>query len=458
MVRTRARAAAREWGAALALMLGLLFPVLSVAQTIPPKRLPGAIVPPVTARSISGQFVVQSATGMAPRLGLIPEVATDVSEVALEAQWLAITAERVKRAVLMRFDAGDRWKGKIHLNIRPQAEVGPGPVRIVPVRFPAGLQYRVDLPDKMEWRRLIRALVEVVLLEMANRDSAENIGLPPLWMNEGMTALVLADQGRDLVPQSHTAVMRNERKASLLVEARKVLGDRPPLLFSELSFPADTVATDPVAWSFYQASSALLVHELMLDVPGRQAVWNFLALLPRYLNWQMAFLEAHRGRFLSVLEVEKWWAVNATHVLDRDPAQLWTREATLAHLASLLVESAEIGGGTNAPARREAVPLAELVLKWDGTLQGEVIRRKQEQVRDLYRHAPKEELPLVVDLNRILQEYRDGRAGIERDPARRADVEPRARLVAAKASRQLRELQGKIERLRNPPRLPLNLR
>lgn len=420
-------------------------------QVIPPRRLPGAVVPPVTARGISGQFIVSSPTGATPRVGIIPEAAA-ADEIVLEPQLLAVAAERVKNAVLARFDAGDRWQGKIHIYIRPKRELGNAPIRIVPVSFPGGWQYRMDVPDEVEWRRLVRALVEVVLLEAANRDMGEQVGLPPLWVNEGVAFLVIADQGRDLVLEGHKAVRRNERKPSLLTEARRMLDGRSPLLFSELSFPPDNLPNDAALWPAYQASAALLTHELLSDEAGRRAMGQFLRGLPRCLNWQTAFLEAHRARFLSALEVEKWWAVNSIHVLGRDPALLWTRAVTLDQLAAIQTENVEIGRGTNGPVQREAIPLSQVLVQWDGATQREVIRRKESQLRELYQHAPIDLLPLVSDYYRTLQQYTADRFGNGTANLRRAELEQRARVVATRTSRRLQELDRKLAGLREAAR------
>lgn len=420
-------------------------------QVVAPRRLPGAVVPPVTAWGISGQFVVSAPTGAKPRVGIIPDAAA-TDEIVLEPQLLAVAAERVKQAVLARFDSGDRWQGKIHIHIRPRLELGNAPIRIVPVSFPGGWQYRMDVPDEVEWRRLVRALVEVVLLEAANRERGEHVGLPPLWVNEGVAFLVIADQGRDLVLEGHKAVRRNERKLSLLTEARRMLDGRSPLLFSELSFPPDNLPGDAAQWPAYQASAALLTHELLSDESGRRSMGQFLRGLPRCLNWQTAFLESHRARFLSALEVEKWWAVNAIHVLGRDPALLWTRAVTLDNLAAIQAENVEIGRGTNGPVQRETIPLSQVLVQWDGATQREVIRRKEGQLRELYQHAPIDLLPLVTDYYRTLQQYAADRFGNGTANLRRAELEQRARVVATRASRRLQELDRKLAGLREAAR------
>jgi len=444
-MRTAVSGSAPHPGWFFVVLLGCL--TLLQGQVIPMRKLPGSVVAPVTARGISGQFVVSGAAISTPRPGAIPEMSADAVEVELEPQWLAVAAERTKRAVLARFNLSDRWQGKIHLYIRPKRELGNAPIRIVPVSFPGGWQFRVDVPDRVEWRRLVRALVEVVVLELANREVGDQVGLPPLWLNEGLSFLVIADQGRDLVLQGNTSVLRNQLKPSLLNEARQRLAGKTPLLFSELSFPSDSLGANPEAWAVFQASSALLMHELLLEESGRQSMARFLGSLPRHLNWQTGFIEAHRPRFLSPLDVEKWWAVNSAHVLGRDPSLLWTPETTLAQLSLILVESAEFGGTTNSPGQRRSIPLSEVVLRWEGAVQREVMRRKEAQLRQLYQHAPTDLLPVVAEGYRTVRQYAAERFGRESDTRRRSELESRYPVVAARTSRRLRELDRKVAAL-----------
>jgi len=418
------------------------------AQVVPRRSLPGSVVAPVTARDVTGQFLVSGGSAPSSQVGRIPDVALELGEIELQAQWLAVAAERVKRTVLALLESEDRWRGKIFLNIRPARELGNGPIRVVPVRLQGAWSCRVDLPEKIAWKSLIRVLVEAVLLEAASRQAGDRFGQTPLWLDEGLTGLVLADRGRDLIVEGHTALVRNAVKPELLAEARKVLGERPPLLFGELAFPPQRMGTDPATLAMFRASSTLLVHELIADREGRAAMSRFIGLLPNYLNWQVAFLQAYRGRFLSMMDAEKWWAVNSIHVLSRDPAQVWSRPAALTHLESILMETAEIRGTNTTGAARQTIRLPELILNWDRDVQREVIRRKVGQLRSMQAHAPKEVMPLLVEYYRVLQQYEAQRMGFDTGSLRRAELEPRQRVVALTAARRLRELDRQLEELK----------
>lgn len=422
---------------------------------VPRRGLPGSVVPPVTARSISGQFVVSGATGVAPRVGLLPEEKADLVDLELEPQWLAVAAERTKSTVLARLGATDAWVGKIHIYIRPRSELGDGPIRIVPVSFPNGWQYRLDVPDPVEWRRLVRALVEVVLLEMANREATGPVSVLPLWVNEGVTELVLADRGSGLVLRSHSAVLKNEQKPSLLAEARKRLEGRQPWTFGEMSFPEAKLTAEPGVLPMFQASACIFVHELLADDEGRRGFQHFLKTLPRSLNWQGPFLEGYKPRFLSVLDVEKWWAVSSLYLLGWDPAQVWSRDVALIQFRQVLQETAEVRSGTNGTPNRVTLTLSEVIQGWSPLVQRDVLRRKQEQVSVLLGHVPVDLVPLAVEFRSILDEYVAARFGTGGDTLRRSQPTATPTLAVARAVRRLRNLESKLanpkERKRSPP-------
>ncbi len=429
-------------------LLGLLLLALS-AGTANAVNGPNGLPPPIAplaARSLSGQFHVYGEPAIAVGPGRVPRLDASDARVQLKADWLAVGAERVKQAVLREFGATDRWRGRIHLYVSPRARLGEAPIRIVPVPFRDGWQYRVDLPDEIEWPRLVRALVEAVLLEATNREAGDRAAQPPLWLSEGVTAIVIAQYGRDLIPQGQTTVTHSERRPNLLAEARIRLKGGAPLLFGELSFPSDEILRGTESWSRYQGSAMLLTHELMADDSGRAAMRETLHRLPGVLNWQTAFLQANSGRFQSLLEVEKWWAVNTTHVLARDPALLWSRDVALTHLTALVHEPAEMPGATNGLAVRRDVSLATIVRDWDYSVQRPVLVRKLAQLRQLYQFAPADLVPLVTEYHQTLSAYLDTRQGFATDPLRRSELEPRTKLVVRQAARRFEELDARLAR------------
>jgi hypothetical protein len=401
-------------------------------------------VAPVAARSVSGQFIVYGEKTVPTGPGRIPSYNAATILVPVKADWLVVGAERVKRAVLNEFGAGDRWQGRIHLYLKPRWQLGERPIRIVPVPFRDGWQYRVEIPDEVEWPRLVRALVEAVLLEAANREAGTQVAQLPLWLSEGIAESVLALHGPDLLPQGQTALLHTERRPHVVTLAAQRLQGQSPLLFSELSFPSDAMITDPAAWSRFQGSALLLTHELLGDDAGKAAMRETMRLLPQGLNWQTAFLQAHSRRFLSLLEVEKWWAVNSSYLLVRDPASILAPSVAAAQLTALLREPVELAGGTNGTAIRREVSLSEVITEWDFPAQRPVLERKLGQLRRMYQVAPVKLVPLVSEYHQALGNYLRARQGGMTDALRRSELEPRARLAVQQTVRKLKELDRQL--------------
>ncbi len=66
-------------------------------------------------------------------------------------------------------------------------------------RFKNGWQYRVDLPNVVERPRYVRAIVQVLLLELANRTAQGRGAEIPLWLVEGFSQLLLASSEVEII-------------------------------------------------------------------------------------------------------------------------------------------------------------------------------------------------------------------------------------------------------------------
>lgn len=410
-----------------------------LAQSVLPVDLP------VTAISRTGQFVVHGRDSNLPapeatlsRVGTNPMV-------TLRPDLLVVTAERVKKAVDRRLSASDGWQSKVHLLVRDAARA-PGPVSIRSQLFREGWQFYVPLPDSIEWNRLVRALVEVVLLERANRaNGTSEIAQPPLWLSEGIAQLLLTEEGRDLVAEPATVVNRSQRKPDPLAPVRARLQGRDPLPFSEFSLLTLDQLSDPERFAEYQATAALMTAEVLREESGRRWMRSFLEQLPGTLNWQTALLRTSDGSVRTLLDLEKWWAVNATVALSTDPSQRWSRERVLERLKELRVEAAELRPDTNSPAMFRMVPLTEVILKWEYPLQREVLRRKMAQWQSLVSRAPADLAPLCGDYARMVHDYLNSRERAGLGPNPRGRLEARPEFMANAAVRRLDALNQRLD-------------
>lgn len=398
-----------------------------------------------TAVSRSQQFIVHGHPPPAAKYGTIRPSADINPVIDVQPQALAITAERVQSAVLNRLGAAPAGvRGRFHLFLIPTNRFGAGPLEIIPRAFREGWQYHVGVPESVDWRRLVRGLAEVVVLELANREAAASLARTPLWLNEGLAGILEIEDGRSLVQEPEVVVVRAGRRGDPLLESRMALASVGPMTFSELSQPPPGVLSDTNQFARFHASAVLLTQQLLMEEGGvarmRQAVlWS-----PQFLNWELAFLRAHEGRFLTVLDVEKWWAVNSAAVLSRDPFRRWTREQTVGRLKEVMLELVNTQADTNAPALRRQMPVGEFILGADFPDQRPVIERKLGQLREIYRQAPEDLLSMVEEYYRSLENYLRQRQSAGQDPTGRGAIEVRSRLQARLTARRLADLDRKL--------------
>lgn len=400
---------------------------------------------PITASSHSGQFLVQSrGPKLPPPTPSLNRVGTN-GLVTLRADLLAVTAERVKQAVDRRLDVQDGWRSRIYIQMR-DAKRMEGRLSIRAEAGRDGWQFFVPVPDQIEWPRLIRTLVEVVLLERANRHNpGGECALVPLWLTEGLYQLILAEEGRDLVAEAATVLNRSRLKPDSLSPTRALLRGKEPMPFSELSLLTFDQLTEPARFQEFQATVTLLTYEFVRSAWGQGVLRRFLAEIPQCLNWQTALLRASGGGFQSLLDVEKWWAVSATDTLTTDPNQRWPRERILQRLEELRFETTEVRVDTNSPAVPKVVPLTELLVKWDYETQRQVLNRKVTQWRMLAMRAAPELAPLCGEYAKVVADYVRARDRAGLGPTARGSLEARGNLLASSVARRVEELDLQLE-------------
>src|SRR5437660_3443156 len=148
-----------------------------------------------TVSSSTGQFIVRGPSispvgtnSQGAEAGLI-ELSPDI---------LAISGERIKQALLRELTLGDLWRGRISLEISPVLSTNQAPI-IVAKPFTDGWQYQMELPRWIETPKLLRGLVQVLLLEIANRNAGLRSAEVPLWLSEGMSQHLIRSSEVDLI-------------------------------------------------------------------------------------------------------------------------------------------------------------------------------------------------------------------------------------------------------------------
>ena len=353
----------------------------------------------VTVGGAWDQFVV---TG--PKLGLplspIPS-STNATHMLLDPALVAVSCERIKQAITRELAMRDEWRGKIFVVLQPRWR--PDAQIQVTSAFSAGRwSYRIETPNELDRERFLRAIVQVLLLEMANRNASARQAEVPFWLSEGLTAhlRVTALAGVLLEPQTQVVTTLVHRDP--FVEDRELLRTRPPLTLDELSWPKPG-QLEGRAGNFYQSSAHLFVAELLRLKNGPACMSEMLRLLPQYLNWQMAFLRAFGVHFQRLIDVEKWWLLKLVQFTGREPTHTWTRFGSLEQLEAVLSSPAQLRTSkAGLPAAANA-PLQTVIQFWPPQRQLPVLREKIQQLQAMrIRVAP--EVALLVDAYRVVLE------------------------------------------------------
>jgi hypothetical protein len=410
-----------------------------------------SISPTPSAKSRSGQFIVYSEP-VSPLVA--PKLATNITLVALDAVGISVSCERIKQAVLSELFAKDTWRGKVSIVLR-HARSSDDEVVVNAIRFTDGWNYAVQMPDRVQPSRFVRAMTRVVLLEMANRNAPVSADLPA-WLAEGMSELVITSSAVDLIVRpSHASpaiafTLQTHETTNWfpLARAQQLLSTRQALTLEELSWskPEEDKAID-----VYRASAHLMVYELLRLKNGRAALRNFIVALPKRLNWQLTFLEAFRSDFPTQLDWEKWWALQTAHFAGRNLAQAWTTDDSWKKLDSILHPDVEVRVSANQFPMRADVSLQAIIREWDYVRQTQTLREKIRQLKDAQLRVAPYLLTLTTQYRQTLENYLQQMQKAGPLPVGTTQVRESVKKIIADTLKQLDALDAKAEALRTMP-------
>lgn len=408
---------------------------------------------PIAAQSFTGQFVVRGADFSRPG-GSYAGQQTNSQMVALEPTLVTVSCERIKQFLSRQLNLpNDSWQSKIIIFLHPVRKAGPP--TLTAIRFVEGWRYQLDLPEWLERSRYVEAVVQAILLERANRQASAGHGAEiPLWLSQGLAEELLACNEAEIIleppkgnrkVQGMPALFLDAKKRNPLEAAHELLAVCPPLSFEELSWPR-VAPSAGVELEVYRASAYIFVHGLMGLNDGPAHLRQMLFELPRYYNWQFAFLSAFQSQFQRPLEVEKWWTLYATHFVGRDVSQAWNREESWYKLDEALRPGVDIRSATNELPVHAQVTLQAIVRDWERQPQAEALRAKVRELEELQLRAAPELVSLVREYETALTTYLEKRDQSAFGRLVRRGLTPR-QLVEATV-RQLDELDVRREQLR----------
>ena len=414
------------------LSIFLLCPLLVHAQFLTGEK--------VSTRSVSGQFTAVGAE-QTSALAVSRRIATNADFVRLEPSLLVVSAERIREALGRELGAraGQPWHGKVYFVLHP-AESTNDEATIITTAYGSGWNYRVELPDVLERGRFTRILTSVLLLEHVNRQAQPGAPVQeiPLWLAEGFAQEILAADATRVLLSSPEKIVNGvsvsrtsdrERGRDPFANARKVLHRQPALTFEQLAWPTEEQASGEDG-GLYRASAQLFVSELLAVKDGPQKMLAFLAMLPRFYNWQTALFSAFHQDFSSPLAAEKWWALQVIAFMARDAGPQWSPAMSGQKLAEILSVAVELRATSNSLPTHAEVSLQSVIRNFAPDHQSAIL---QLRLRDLELAQSR----VAPQFARLTAEYRSVLAEYLGQPlsTKRAVVQSRHRPIApSKAS------------------------
>ncbi len=355
--------------------------------------------------SQSGQFTVVGRPNSPPPF--VPEGKVLPPVFTLDPNFLVISAERVKGGIYSLLRLPNTYQSRIQLTIVP-GQKSNFPASLISTLYSDGWKFQLNLGEEVEETKLTHALVQVVLMEIAQRNATRTPELPP-WLVEGVTENVMLAVGPSLIvrgaSQSGTRRIASHsfgwkvRMDDSLRTTRELLRTNIPPTYTQLSF-AKFNFNDPRQREVYGASSHLFVNALLNLPDGPSLFVNFLQKLPTALNWQTAFFRTYGIHFQRPLDVEKWWALTLFEFTSRDHRQAWTPLVSLARLESQLITHSEWHSSTNALPSPRALRLQELLRNRHYDFQKRALVSKLDELQSLQVH-------LAPDVAELAERYRE---------------------------------------------------
>lgn len=405
---------------------GLLVLLLSLAAGLSERVIAAPSLDTTTTWSRSQQFVVISPLRPAPKRNPADNPKNDPTledVVRVTAADLVSTCEQVKLGVLVQLDTSDRWKGRIRLNIKPEYPARGGVfISVMPVALSDAMQsswlYELHIPEYVERRKLVRALVQVCLLEMGNRNNTGASIDVPMWLREGLTEIILSREGSTIVAESTAIQQRVNPQFSVISPGttkervwtdpleivRAKLKGTTPLSFSDLSVPVDEQIAS-VGLEHFRHCAHLFTSELLALPGGSDKLRTFVQTLPRFSHPQFAFMHAFRDNFSSPLDVEKWWSLAQVNLLTKETNSRWPEKNALGKLNEILQPQVQLRLGADSLPLKETYTITKLIEEVEYEQQRPILQRTVGQLQQLEWNLPPDLLKLVYDYHVTLANY-----------------------------------------------------
>ncbi|MCU0787204.1 MAG: hypothetical protein MUC91_03305 [Verrucomicrobia bacterium] len=369
-----------------------------------------AETPRLPVQSASGQFSVQAIESRS--LPARFDLASDPDLLELDPTLLIVSAERLRQHLCREMGDTSPWQGRILFSLRP-AESLEAPARLRAEWQGKGWQYQVSLPNYIQRDRFVRTLVEVNLMEMANRNSAGRTVEIPVWLTEGLTSLLLVSYSIEIILPPPRLQVRGVRTTPWSVEAKSYqplaqahaqLQTNAPLSIEQMSWPTPASLLGRKGQT-YRSCAQLLVTRL-LRLPEGPALLNaFIRNLGRHYNWQVAFLDAYSSQFPTLLDFEKWWALQVAHFTGRELGATYGYGDSVLRLKQAVLFPVEVRFQTDDLPLHGAMRLQTVIEERDLQQQQRAINRTLVELNLLRARIAPELIGLLDDYRLTLESY-----------------------------------------------------
>jgi hypothetical protein len=370
----------------------------------------------VTARSASGQFmaVAPRRTGRPVAFGeqssfpglfiLNPTPAANGgAELLLDPSVLVISCEKIKQSLLTTLGRSDRWQGVINLRINPALPADQIPV-LEGVYTSRGWNYLLTLPSSTEPKLLLRAVVNALLMEIANRRAGAQSAEIPFWLVAGLSSQLQTANLPALLLRPQSRLDTNQISTNGFVPFLDQLRHQTPLTFQQLCWPEADALAGPNA-DFYAASSQLFLQQLLRFNDGGRCLSDMIDNLPRHLNWQLTFLESFSPHFNRLLDVEKWWALACARFSRVDYASRFTPPDSWHKLQQALDVPVEVHFQPDHLPAEAQITLQEVIATWEPAQAAAALQRAAGSLLLLRPQIAPELQPLLDRYLAIAQNY-----------------------------------------------------
>jgi len=364
-------------------------------------------------------------------------------KVTLDASTLVVSCERLKRLLLMELEMSDQWRGRVDLTINPELTDEQGPL-LTGIFRPNGWNYELELPKSLDQEILMRAMVQTLLLEIENRKAGPQSAEVPLWLVEGMSARLRANNLPTFIvqPGEHwSGEIKWNRGAAIMPEE---LRQHAALTFQQLSWPqpADMTAQ---ALPVYRTCSRLFLEELLRFPDGKACLRSMLAQSAQHWNWQTAFLLAFRSHFSQLLDVEKWWGLNYVDFAKGESSQSWAADDCWTKLKNSLDVPIDVHFDPSHLPVEARLTLQEAIRQWQPADAFRAVQGAIGSLRYLAAHATPELRPLAGLYLKTLSGFLNDSQAAERSPRLGKNATSRLDSIKAGVIKQL----DALDRLRS---------